>query len=311
MASTDLYEALGVKRDASAEEIRKAYRKLAKKHHPDLNPGNKAAEDRFKAVASAYDILSDSEKRGRYDRGEIDASGEARPERPFYKGYAERPGRGKYQTAQPPGAGMSEEELGDIFAEFFTGSAGRSGPEIRMRGRDQHYALEVDFLDAVTGATRRLTLPDGKSLEVQIPPGIESGQVLRLKGQGGPGRNDGPAGDALIEIAVAPHPLFRREGDDLHVELPVSLAEAVLGGKITVPTPAGPVSMTVPPRSDTGTRLRLRGRGIPARAGRPAGDEYVTLKVLLGNADEELERFLREWSAKHPFNPRRGLTEEP
>ena len=149
-----------------------------------------------------------------------------------------------------------------------------------------------------------LTLPDGRTLDVRIPPGIEDGQILRLKGQGGPGLNGGPAGDALIEIHTEAHPLFTREGNDIHVALPITLQEAVLGGRITVPTPAGPVHMTVPKRSDTGTRLRLRGRGIPAHGSRPAGDVYVTLRVTLAGADEALEAFLRDWKPAEPANPR-------
>jgi DnaJ-class molecular chaperone len=307
----DPYKTLGVKREASADEIRRAYRKLAKKHHPDLNPGNKAAEDRFKAIASAYDILSDPEKRGRFDRGEIDASGQERPEQQFYRGYAEGAEGRRYRGASPGGGAGAEfpEDLGDILGEFFRARGGREGESIRMRGRDQAYQLTVDFLDAVNGATRRLTMPDGKELDVTIPPGVDDGQVLRLRGQGGPGAGGGPPGDALIEIRITPHKLFRREGNDIHIELPVTLQEAVLGARIAVPTPRGSVTMTIPKHSDTGTRLRLRGRGVAAHAGRPAGDEYVTLKVFIGKPDEALEEFLREWKPKEPFDPRRDLTE--
>ena len=309
MPATDLYAALGVPRDASAEDIRKAYRALAKEHHPDLNPGNKTAEERFKAIASAYDILGDTDKRGRYDRGEIDAAGaEARPEHPSYRGYAEGAPGGRYR--QPPGAGpgMSDADLGDLFEDLFAGTREQRSNAPR-RGRDQNFTLAIDFLDAVTGATKRLGLPDGRGLDVRIPPGIEDGQTMRLKGQGSPGRQGGPAGDALIEIHIAPHRFFRREGRDVHVDLPITLAEAVLGGKIMAPTPTGPVTMTVPPRSDTGAKLRLRGRGVAAHGGQPAGDEFVTLKVVLGDADDALEAFLRGWSAGHSFDPRRSMME--
>ncbi len=176
-----------------------------------------------------------------------------------------------------------------------------------MRGRDVSYTLSVTFLDAISGASQRLALPDGRSLDVRIPPGIESGQVMRLKGQGGSGLNGGPAGDALIEIAVQPHAYFRREGNDIHIEIPVTLKEAVLGARINVRTPTGSVAMTIPKRSDTGSRLRLRGRGVPEHAGRPAGDEYVTLKVTLAGADEALEAFLQQWSPAAPVEPRRGM----
>ena len=308
----DPYKTLGVKREASADDIRSAYRKLAKKHHPDLNPGNKAAEERFKAVSAANELLSDPEKRARFDRGEIDASGQERPERHFYRGYAEGAQGRRYGSpgaGEPFGAGVPD-DLGDILSEFMRGQGGRQGEPIRMRGRDQVYQLSVEFSDAVNGATRRLTLPEGgQELDVTIPPGVEDGQVLRLRGKGGPGMNGGPPGDALIEIGIAAHPFFRRDGNDIHVELPVTLAEAVLGARIEVPTPRGNVTMTIPKHSDTGTRLRLRGRGVAAHAGRPAGDEYVTLRVMIGETDEALETFLRDWGPKHAINPRRQMTE--
>ena len=309
MPATDLYATLGVPRDATADDIRRAYRGLAKQHHPDLNPGNKVAEERFKAIASAYDILGDPDKRGRYDRGEIDAAGaEAPPQHPSYRGYAEGAPGARYR--QPPGAGpdMSEADLGDLFEDLFAGTREQRANAPR-RGRDQNYMLTIDLLDAVTGATKRLALPDGKGLDVRIPPGIEDGQTMRLKGQGSPGRQGGPAGDALIAIHIVPHRFFRREGRDVHVELPITLSEAVLGGKIMVPTPTGPVTMTVPSRSDTGAKLRLRGRGVAAHGGQAAGDEFVTLKVVLGDADDALETFLRGWSAGHSFDPRRSMME--
>lgn len=296
MAKTDLYATLGVSRTASAEDIRKAYRALAKQHHPDLNPGNQAAEDRFKAVAAAYDILGDTEKRGRYDRGEIDETGaEAAPEHPSYRGYADGAQGRRYR--QQAGPEMSEADLSDLFSDLFgQGAQGRAdGPR---RGRDAHYTLTIDFLDAVTGATKRLALPEGRGLDVRIPPGIEDGQVMRLKGQGAPGRQGGPAGDALIEIHINFHPQFRREGRDIHVEVPVAYPQAVLGAKIAVPTPTGTVTMTIPKRSDAGTRLRLRGRGVAAHGSLPAGDEFVTLKLVLGPVDDQLETFLRDWFAK-------------
>ncbi|MFC7472796.1 DnaJ C-terminal domain-containing protein [Dankookia sp. GCM10030260] len=285
----DPYATLGLARDATADQVRAAYRKLAKQHHPDLNPGNAAAEARFKAVNAAHDLLSDPETRGRFDRGEIDGAGDpVAPEPPRYHRYADAAAGGRYRAAAE-----DDDPYGDIFADLFRRSGGEG---LRLRGADAHYALAVDFLDTVTGATRTLTLPDGKTLEVRIPPGIEEGQSLRLKGQGGPGRNGGPAGDALIEIQVRPHPVFTRAGDDIEVALPVGLKQAVLGGRIAVPTPAGEVSMAVPPRSDTGTRLRLRGRGVAAHGGRPAGDLYVTLRVTLAGVDAALEAFLRDWT---------------
>ncbi len=302
------YEVLGVKPDASADDIRKAYRKLAKQHHPDLNPGNVEAERRFKEVTAANDILSDPDKRARFDRGEIDATGAERPERPFYRGFAEGAEGERYH----PQDAMHREDLEDLFANFFGGArASRDGPggtTLRMRGADRRYGLTVDFLEAVNGAKRRITLPDGTALDVTIPPGLQDGQALRLRGKGGAGLGDGPPGDALIEVHVAPHRFFRRHGRDIHLELPVSLAEAVLGARIAVPTAGGPVTMAVPPHSDSGKVLRLRGRGVPAQGGEPAGDQYVTLKVSIGpDQDAALEAFLKDWTPKHPVDPRAAM----
>jgi DnaJ-class molecular chaperone len=298
MAAGNPYEALGVTRSASEEQIRTAYRKLAKKHHPDLNPGDKKSEERFKAISAANELLSDPEKRARFDRGEIDADGQERQERPSYRKHAEGAQGGKYANVGP-------DDIGDIFSDFFAG--GGAGPQRKSRGRDMQYSLVIDFLDSVRGGTRRLDLPDGRSLDVKIPAGIESGQVMRLSGQGGAGRVGGPAGDALIEITVTPHPFFRREGADIHVEVPVTVAEAVLGARITVPTTSGPVAMTVPKRSDAGTRMRLRGKGI-AIGGRPAGDQYVTLKLVLGAVDDAFETFLRSQKQEAAVDPRRSMT---
>lgn len=300
----DPYTVLGVAKDASADDIRTAYRTLAKQNHPDLNPGNKAAEERFKAAASANDLLSDPEKRARYDRGEIDAQGHERPpERPSWRSYAESAQGGRYRTAGA--GGWSEEDLGDLFGDVFGARGARSsGP---IRGADERYTLAVDFLDAVNGATPRLPLPNGRTLDVRVPAGLEDGQTLRLRGQGGAGFNGGPAGDALIEVHVYPHPFFIRDGNDMRLDLPVTLREAVLGGRITVPTPGGPVAMAIPPRSDTGRQLRLRGRGVPAHAGQEAGDLYVTLRVVVGEADAALEEFLRGWTPEREADPRRDM----
>ncbi|HUM08079.1 MAG TPA: J domain-containing protein [Acidocella sp.] len=291
----DPYKVLGVKKEATADEIRSAYRKLAKKHHPDLNPGNKAAEEKFKAVSQANDILSDPEKRARYDRGEIDASGAERAPQGGWRNYA---GAGTGAGAGPGGFGGFE----DIFANMFEQRA--HGP---ARGQDERYAVKAGFLEAVNGGAKRITLPDGQSLDVKIPPGTEDGDVLRLRGRGQPGRNGGPAGDALIEIHVTPHKLYRREGRNIHLELPISLKEAVLGAKVTVPTPAGAVVMTVKPHTESGTDLRLRGRGVPAHGHHHAGDLHVKLRVVVGPADAALEEFLKGWD-QPGFDPRAGLS---
>lgn len=295
--AADPYAVLGVKKDASQADIQKAYRRLAKKLHPDLNPGDKSAEERFKELSAAYDLLSDANKRAQFDRGEIDASGAERPTQHFYRDFGE--GASSYAND----SGFADLEGGDdILSRLFRG-AGRA--HARMRGADARYRLELDFLDSVNGGERQITLPDGASLDVKIPAGARDGQILRLRGKGGPGVGDGPPGDALIEIAVRSHRLFAREGDDIRLELPVSLSEAVLGAKVRVPTPSGAVTMTVPKGSNTGTALRLRGKGV-RRADGGAGDELVTLKVVLPEKpDPELERFVAQWPAA--YNPREAM----
>ncbi len=308
MAAENPYEVLGVKPTATADEIRKAYRKLAKQFHPDLNPGKPEAEARFKSVSAAYDLLSDPEKRARYDRGEIDESGAERP-RYSYRPHAEGAEGWRYQ----PEGEVDLNDLEDLFAAFGAGGrarrgrgAGGFGQTLRMRGPDRHFTLTIDFVPAANGEKQRLSLAPDEWLDVAIPAGIEDGQVLRLRGKGGPGIGGGEAGDALIEVHVAPHPLFKREGDDIRIELPVSLAEAVLGARIAVPTVTGPVNMTIPKGSDTGTVLRLRGKGIQ-RGHRP-GDQYVTLKLVVGHPkDRELSEFLAKWAPDHAFDPRREL----
>jgi DnaJ-class molecular chaperone len=300
----DPYEVLGVQKTDSEAAIRSAYRKLAKRHHPDLNPGKPEAADRFKEISSAYDILSDEEKRGRYDRGEIDAAGnEVPPQRPFYREYGDAAGREKYRTQ----AGFDEEDLEGIFAQAFSARAGGAGAgagrRFSVRGQDAQYQLTIDFLDAANGTTRRVALPDGRTLDVRIPPGVRDGQMIRLRSQGMPGIGGGAPGDALVEITVAPHPLFRREGDDIIVALPVTLQESVLGTTLEVPTIKGPVRLTIPPNSGMGTRLRLRGRGIEGR-----GHQYVELHPVLPPAQEpELAEFLKNWKPRHAFNPRDGM----
>lgn len=303
---TDPYEILGVSKTATQDEIRRSYRKLAKKYHPDLNPGKADAEQRFKDISAAHALLSDPEKRARFDRGEVDAGGAERPDRPFYRGFAQGAGGHRYETEEVFGAG---EDLGSIFAEFFGGRGGAGAGGLRQRGGDIGYALQVDFRDAAKGTRRRVTLPDGRTLEVDLPAGLESGQVVRLKGQGLPGQGGGPPGDALIEVAVEPHPWFRREGRDIHLELPVTLGEAVLGAKVRVPTIDGPVTMTIPKGAAAGTVLRLKAKGIPdPHTPERRGDQYVTLRLVLPDTiDPELEAFVGEWAQHHPYDPRRAM----
>jgi len=302
----DPYAALGVQRGANADEIRRAYRKLAKELHPDVRPGDAAAEERFKRATAAFNLLSDPELKARFDRGEIDAEGNERmaygfrpggPGSRAYAGAGAGSGGGAGQQSYGPGPD-SAFDLGDIFSDLF-GSTGARG-FARMRGRDIRFTLDVDFLDAVNGARRRVQLSEGRTLEVSIPPGVESGQVLRLKGQGGPGVQGGPAGDALVELTVRSHPVFRREGEDIHVDLPISLTEAVEGAKVQAPTPGGAVALTVPPGANTGMVLRLKGKGVGGR-----GDQFVRLSVQLPDTpDEELKRFVRDWKARGYTPPR-------
>ncbi len=302
--SDDPYAALGVAKTATQDAIRKAYKKIARESHPDLNPGDPKAEAKFKAAASAYDLLKDADKRARFDRGEIDASGQERPERKFYREYAEGP-EATYHTRR----GYEDfGDLSDVFADLF-GQRGRGGARtegMQMRGADRHYTLEVGFLEAAQGATRRITLPDGQVLDVKIPQGLADGQTIRLRGKGGEGIGGGPAGDALVTVGVAEHAFFRRDGDDILVELPVTLDEAVLGGKVEVPTISGRVALTVPKGATSGQVLRLRGKGI--RRGDRRGDQLVTLKLVAPpRIDAELEAFFRKWREQHAYDPRKGV----
>lgn len=293
----DPYEALGVSRDVSADDLRKAYRKLVKTLHPDLHPGDKALEERFKEVSSAYELLSDTEKRRKFDAGEIDASGAERPPRHFYRDFAA--GREHPYQSQ---AGFSDfADLfgdGDVLEQVLRQSA--------RRGGDVRYAVTIPFLDAVNGASRTLTPANGETIDLSIPAGVQDGAVLRVPGKGMAGRG-GALGDALIEIGVAPHAQFKRQGDDIHIELPISLREAVLGGRVETPTITGQVMLNIPKHSDSGKILRLKGKGVPRRGGH--GDQLVTLKVSLPpGGDAELEAFLENWATGKAHNPRRDRT---
>lgn len=288
------YDLLGVAPTATADEIRRAYRKLAKLHHPDVNPGKPDTAEMFKAIASAYALLSDADKRARYDRGEINAAGdEVPPERPFYRDFNAAPGHERYGTEGE----FSPDDLEALLAAAMRGRGAR-----RARGADAQYALTVSFLDVALGAVRRLTLPDGRTLDVAIPAGHRDGQMMRLRGQGMPGSNGGPAGDALIAITVAAHAFFRRDGDDVLLDLPITLQEAVLGARVDVPTINGPLSVKIPPGSRSGARMRLKGRGIGE------GHQIVVLQVVLPAGPEPaLEAFLRGWEPLHPFDPRKEM----
>jgi DnaJ-class molecular chaperone len=294
------YEVLGVDPTASSADIQKAYRKLAKKLHPDLNPGDKSSEDKFKEVAGAYDLLSDAEKRKRFDTGEIDATGAERPKQQYYRDFATADDGHPYTST----SGFADfMDADDALAELL-----RRAQQARAnrRGEDVQYRLAVDFAESITGANKRITLPDGATLDVKIPPGLIDGQILRLKGKGAPGVGKGGPGDALIEVEVLPDPRFTRDGENISLDLPISLSEAVLGGEVRVPTPTGDVMMTIPKGSNRGTTLRLKGRGAPRRDG-GHGDEFVRLKVVLPRSpDPELEAFVSNWTKGKEFNPREG-----
>jgi DnaJ-class molecular chaperone len=303
----DPYEILGVKREATQAEIRKAYLRLAKKNHPDLHPDDKAAEARFKEIASANDIVGDEKKRAAFDRGEIDASGAAQqprqPERGSYRQYAEAGPGFKYERSGGGGTGGAGSnpfghDENDLFAELF-GARGRA----QMRGSDVGYTFAIDFVDAINGAKKRVVMADGKTLDIAIPVGLQDGQTLRLRGQGRPGLGGGEAGDVLVDVHVDPHPDFRRDGNNIRGVLPVTISEALSGGKVPVPTVSGIVQLSVPKGSNTGSVLRLRGKGVPLPKG--PGDHLVELQVVLPQTpDDDLVDMIAAWEAKHPYDPR-------
>ena len=298
----DPYQVLGVPRGAGADDIRKAFRKLAKKHHPDANPGDSAAEERFKQVSAAFDILGDAEKRRKFDAGEIDADG-----RETFRGFGGGPGQGG------PSGGFEGADFSDIFGEMFGRRAGRGGPRggagpgpgagFSAKGPDVRARLEFDLEEASLGGKKRISFQDGRTLDVTIPAGAADGQTLRLRGHGEPGR--GGKGDALIELAIKPHPVFRREAEQLVMDLPVSVPDAVLGGRVQAPTPDGPVTLTVPKGANSGQSLRLKGKGLSDARG-VRGDLIARIQVMLPEGpDAKLEAFAARWREERPYVPRR------
>ena len=309
------YEVLGLKNKASDQEIKLAFKKLAKKYHPDLHPDDKQAEARFKDISAAHEFLRDQDRRRRFDAGEIDASGAERHQQQYYRDYA-GPSQSGFHAGQDGFA--SNDDLEDFLARAFGGmGAGMGGMRgrrssggagMKAPGQDVNYTLRVSFLDAARGGVNTLQLPDGKTLKVTIPEGAEDRQTLRLKGQGMPGFGGGPNGDAYIELHVQPDAHFTRKDDNIHLEVPVTLKEAALGAKIEVPTLTGHVSLAVPKGSNTGAKLRLKDRGIRNRKTGQKGHLYVTLKVVLPEGDEpELTAFLEGWTPRHAQNPRKEM----
>jgi DnaJ-class molecular chaperone len=301
----DPYKTLGVATGASADEIKKAYHKLAKKLHPDVNPGNKRVEQQFKEASAAYDLLSDADKRRRFDAGEIDDNGNPRG----FGGWGSSArtggagaGAGARRGPRAADVGIDDSFADDLFRDFFNfgRGGGQQRPGVKMRGADVTYKAEVAFLEAARGAKKRLTLSDGKTLDINIPPGTLDGQSLRLKSQGLPGQGGAPNGDAYVEIAVKPHAYFEREGNDILLECPISLEEAVLGGQITVPTIDGNVSLKVPKGSNTGTQLRLKGKGVSDPKTGLRGDQYVRFVIVLPRQmDADLEQAVERWAKTH------------
>jgi DnaJ-class molecular chaperone len=318
----DPYQVLGVAKSASEAEIKKAFRNLAKKHHPDTHPGDETAKKRFQEISAAYDIAGDKDKRAKFDAGEIDASGNPRGFDPRAGGFRANPfGFGGGAAGAAPGAdrdfhfswddnrdggqGFSAE---DIFSELMGGSRGRGGRGSARpaRGEDFAVAITASFAESVMGGTRRIVLTNGEQIDVKIPAGLRDGQQIRAKGRGGAGRQGGPNGDVLIQVTVAPHPYLSRDGNDLRMDLPVTLKEAVLGAKVPVPTLSGAINLSIPPHSNSGAVLRLKGKGVPAHGGskpEPAGDLYVRLVIALPDQpDAALKQFAEGWQST--YDPR-------
>jgi len=306
----DPYLELGVSRTASAAEIRKAFHKLAKQHHPDANKGDKKSEEKFKQVSAAFDILGDADKRKKFDAGEIDADGRETMRggfggggNPFGAGFGGGRGRGGMGGGEGP-----EIDLNDLFGDIlgrnrggFGGGGGGGG--FSPKGADVRARLDIDLEEAIKGGKKRVAFSDGRTIDVTIPAGAQEGQTLRLKGQGSPGR--GGQGDALIELAIKPHPIYRPENGALVMDLPITVPDAVLGGKVEAPTPDGPVTLTVPKGSNSGAKLRLKGRGLSNAKG-VRGDLFARLVVTLPDApDAELEKFAEQWRDKRPYSPKR------
>lgn len=287
----DPYQVLGLTKGASTADIKKSYRALAKKYHPDTNKGDEQAAQKFSEISTAHDLLIDEDKRRQFDSGDIDAEGN-----PTHKGFNPFGGGGRSARWSTQSGGPGGFNPEDIFSEIF-GNARRAG------GADVNYHLKVTFVEAAQGGRKRVSMPNGKTLDVNIPAGVLDGQQIRLRGQGGSGPPGAPAGDALITIEIGSHPLFERVGSDIRLELPVTLYEAVLGARIRVPTISGSVGLKIPPKSSSGKTLRLKGKGVAAKG--KAGDQLVVLRIVLPeDADDAMTSLAEDMAEHRPYTVR-------
>ncbi len=321
----DPYDVLGVAKSASPAEIKKAYRQLAKKFHPDRNKDDAKAKERFSEINSAYEIVGDETKKAQFDKGEIGPDG--KPRFTGFEGYGAGGGPGGFTRGWRTGGGApggeqhyefhfgNEAQGGrggfdpsDLFADLF-GAGGRRRASQPTRGDDVAAAATVPLETVAHGGSARVILPSGRTLEVKIPAGVDDGQQIRLRGQGQPGAMGGEPGDAIVTVKVAPHPYFKLDGRDLRLELPVTVYEAALGGRVETPTLDGKVELTIPPHSNSGRVLRLRGKGLPASEGKIAGDLYVSLKIMLPEQPSgDLDARMREWRSAQPYDPRAKMS---
>lgn len=332
MPEKDYYQILGVSQGASDAEIKKAYRKLAKQHHPDVNKGDKSSEDRFKDISAAYDTLSDKKKRQEYDMMRTYGGGGFGGMGGESHGFRGRPDGGfDFSTfSGPNSAGASQQgninfeygDLGDLFGEMFGGgvkggprSSGGFGTRSRgapVRGADRTYSMEIDFLDSVKGMTTKIGFESGpgktEKINVKIPAGVKTGSKIRLAGKGDPSPSGGASGDLFIEVKVRPHPYFSREGDDIYLQLPITIDEAVNGAQIEVPTVDGKLKMKIPAGTQGGQKLRLKGKGVVHRHDEGHGDQYVVVQLQLPpDLDKESRNLIEEFAKRNPYHPREKL----
>lgn len=326
MANKDYYKILGVNRNASADELKKAYRQLAKKYHPDVNKESKDAEEKFKEVSEAYDVLSDAKKRQEYDM--FGGAGPSQGGGQYYSNYGGAKG-GDYDFSsfftgggsQSGGTHFESGDLGDVFGDIF-GMGSKRSSRTRSRsqsyappqkGADQIYRMEIGFIEAIQGKTSKIAIPHGgktQKINVKIPAGVNTGAKIRLAGKGAASLSGGPPGDLYLEITVKPHPFFKREGDDIFLYLPITLDEAVNGASVMVPTPSGKLNVKIPVGAQSGQKLRLKGKGVPKRKGGESGDQYVILEIKVPkDIDEEGKKIISEFCQKYPLNPRSHFVE--